>query len=79
MENEMNPNLKSNKIKEEEKKVGNTENSSDSSINDIISFIDIMSMSYERVIYLVSLVISISPILNHLFLFIIYIWKELII
>ena len=39
MENKVNPNLKSNKIKEEEKKVGNTENSSDSSINDIISTI----------------------------------------
>ena len=39
MENEVNPNLKSNKMKEEEMKVGNTENSSDNSINDIISTI----------------------------------------
>ena len=39
MENDVNPNLKSNKMKDEEMKVGNTENSSDSSINDIISTI----------------------------------------
>ena len=39
MENEVNPNLKSNKMKEEEMKVGSTENSSDNSINDIISAI----------------------------------------
>ncbi len=36
MENKVNPNLKSNKMKEEELKVGNTDNSSDNSINDII-------------------------------------------
>jgi len=39
VENDVNPNLKSNKMKDEEMKVGNTENSSDSSINDIISTI----------------------------------------
>ena len=39
MENKVNPNLKSNKMKEEELKVGNTDNSSDNSINDIISTI----------------------------------------
>jgi HSP20 family protein len=39
MENKVNPNLKSNKMKEEELKVGNTDNSSDSSLNDIISTI----------------------------------------
>ena len=39
MENKVNPNLKSNKMKEEELKVGNTDNSSDKSLNDIISTI----------------------------------------
>lgn len=39
MENKVNPNLKSNKMKEEELKVGNTDSSSDNSINDIISII----------------------------------------
>ena len=39
MENEVNPNLKSNKMKEDELKVGNTDNSSESSLNDIISTI----------------------------------------
>ena len=39
MVNEVNPNLKSNKMKEEEMKIGNTQNSSDSSINDIINTI----------------------------------------
>jgi hypothetical protein len=41
MENKVNPNLKSNKMKEEELKVGNTDNSSDNSLNDIISTIKI--------------------------------------
>jgi HSP20 family protein len=39
MENKVNPNLKSNKMKEEELKVGNKDNSSDNSLNDIISTI----------------------------------------
>ena len=39
MENKVNPNLKSNKMKEEELNVGNTDNSSDNSLNDIISTI----------------------------------------
>jgi HSP20 family protein len=39
MENKVNPNLKSNKMKEEELKVGNTGNASENSLNDIISTI----------------------------------------
>jgi HSP20 family protein len=39
MENKVNPNLKSNKMKEEELKVGKKDNSSDNSLNDIISTI----------------------------------------
>jgi HSP20 family protein len=39
MENRQNPDLKSNKMKEEELKVGNTDNSYDKSLNDIITTI----------------------------------------
>jgi HSP20 family protein len=39
MENRVNPDLKSNKMKEEELKVGNTDNLSDKSLNDIITTI----------------------------------------
>ena len=58
MENEVNPNLKSNKMKEEELRVKNTDNSSESLLNDIISTIKDKQEEFTQMLLITQVLIK---------------------